>query len=47
MSAAVSTPMTPGAALAALVSIERMSAKACGERTKYAWACSGMGVSAA
>jgi len=34
MSAAVSTPSTPGATLAALVSSERISAKACGERTK-------------
>src|SRR5947199_89115 len=47
ISAAVSTSMTPGTALAAVVSIDRISANACAERTKYAWACSGMGASAA
>jgi hypothetical protein len=34
MSAAVSTASTPGTAFAASVSIERISAKACDERTK-------------
>ncbi len=37
-SAPVSTPMTPGAALAASVETERTRACACGERTNTAWA---------
>ncbi len=47
MSLAVSTPTTPGALSAALVSMLTMRAKACGERTKYAKAWFGIGASAA
>ena len=44
-SAPVSTATTPLIALAAVVSIDLMSAAACGERTKAAWVWFGSGAS--
>ena len=44
-SAPVSTATTPLIALAALVSIDLMSAAACGERTNAAWVWPGSGAS--